>query len=136
MLEIKENYNNVDNFNDLYDAVGWGAYDKDISKKALENTFYSVSIYDDKKIVGFGRLIGDTICFIYIQDIMVRPEYQNKKIGTMIMNNLLEKINELKNKNPDIRVYVGACKEKEKFYERFGFINRLDAGLGHGMILK
>ena len=64
----------------------------------------TISIYDDNKIVGYGRIIGDTICFLYIQDIMVKPEYQGNKIGTMIMNKLLEKINEIKQENPDLRV--------------------------------
>jgi len=136
MLTIKENNKNIKEFNLLYDSVGWGAYDKTISKRALDNTFYSVSVYDDDNIVGYGRLIGDTICFMYIQDIMVKPEFQNKKIGTLIMNKLLEKINELKKENPNIRVYLGASKNKEEFYERFGFVKRIDENLGYGMILK
>lgn len=134
-LTIKENVKNVEEFNLLYDAVGWGAYSDDITKKALDNTFYSVSIYDEDKIIGYGRLIGDTICFMYIHDIMVLPDYQSKKIGTMIMNKLLEKINELKKENPDILVYLGASKNKEGFYEKFGFVKRIDAGLGYGMVL-
>ena len=136
MLTIKENNKNINEFNLLYDSVGWGAYDKTISKRALDNTFYSVSVYDDDNIVGYGRLIGDTICFMYIQNIMVKPEFQNKKIGTLIMNKLLEKINELKKENPNIRVYLGASKNKEEFYERFGFVKRIDENLGYGMILK
>ena len=136
MLIIKENINNVDEFNLLYDSVGWGAYDKSISQRALDNTFYSVSIYEDENIIGYGRLIGDTICFMYIHDVIVKPEYQNKRIGTLIMNKLLEKTEELKMVNPDIRVYLGASKNKEGFYEKFGFIKRVDADLGYGMILK
>ena len=134
MIKIKENVNNVDEFNLLYDLVGWGAYDKEISKKALNNTYYSVSVYDDNKIIGYGRLIGDSICFMYIQDVMVVPEYQNKKIGTSIMNKLLEKIDIIKNENPDVRVYLGASKGKEDFYKQFGFIERENADLGPGMI--
>ena len=72
---------------------------------------------------------------MYIHDIMVLPDYQSKKIGTMIMNKLLEKINELKKENPDILVYLGASKNKEGFYEKFGFVKRIDAGLGYGMVL-
>ena len=134
MIRIKENVNNVDEFNLLYDSVGWGSYDKKISKKALSNTYYSVSIYDDNKIIGYGRLIGDGICFMYIHDVMVIPKYQNKKIGTSIMNKLLGKIEEIKKENPDLRVYLGASKGKEGFYNKFGFIERQDAGLGAGMI--
>lgn len=136
MLTIKENYNDVDEFNLLYNAVGWGAYDKKIAKKALDNTFYSVSIYNDNEIIGYGRLIGDTICFIYVQDIMVKPEFQNKKIGTMIMNNLLARINEIRKENPSLRVYLGASKGKEGFYEKFGFVKRIEKDLGHGMIIN
>lgn len=135
MISIKENVKNVDEFNLLYDSVGWGAYDYDVSKRALDNTFYSVSIYDDDKIIGYGRLIGDSICFIHIHDIMVLPEYQSRKIGTMIMNKLLEKIGELKKDNSDLLVYLGASKNREGFYEKFGFVKRIDAGLGYGMIL-
>ena len=136
MINIKENIRNVEEFNLLYDDVGWGAYDENITQKALDNTFYSVSVYDDNKIVGYGRIIGDTICFLYIQDIIVKPEYQGNKIGTMIMNKLLEKINEIKQENPDLRVYLGASKNREEFYEKFGFIKRIDADLGYGMILN
>ena len=121
-VNIKENNKNVQEFNFLYDSVGWGSYDEEISKIALDNTFYSISVYDDDKIIGYGRLIGDTICFVYIQDIMVKKEYQSRKIGTLIMNKLLEKIKELQKINPDLRIYLGASKGKEKFYEKFGFI--------------
>lgn len=136
MIKLKENVNNVQEFNLLYDLVGWGSYDDEISKKALANTYYSVSIYDDETIIGYGRLIGDGICFMYIHDVMVRPDYQNKKIGTMIINKLLDKIKTIERENPDLRVYLGASKGKEEFYEKFGFTKRIDADLGYGMILK
>lgn len=135
MISIKENVNSIEEFNYLYDAVGWGSYDEKVSEKALANTMYSVSVYDDDKIIGYGRIIGDGICFLYINDVMVAPKYQNKKIGSQIMNKLLEKVNQIKIENPYVRVYLGASKGKEKFYERFGFITREDADLGSGMIL-
>ncbi len=136
MINVKENNKNVSEFNTLYKSVGWGEYDESISKEALDNTYYSVSVYDDDKIVGFGRLIGDNACFMYIHDVMVRPDYQGKNIGTMIMNKLLEKTNELKQKNPNLRIYLGASKNKEGFYEKFGFVDRKSADLGAGMILE
>lgn len=135
MLVIKENVKKVEEFNLLYNLVGWEAYDDIISEQALNNTYYSVSVYDNNRIVGFGRIIGDGICFMYIHDVMVDPEYQGKKIGTMIMNKLIDEVNKIKEKNPDMRVYLGASKGKEEFYEKFGFVKRIDADLGCGMIL-
>ena len=71
-----------------------------------------------------------------IHDVMIMPEYQRKNIGIMIMNKLLKKIKELKQENLNIRVYLGVSKNKEKFYEKFAFIKRIDADLGYGMLLK
>jgi len=134
MIEIKENVDNAEEFNYLYDEVQWGAYDIETTKKLLKYTLYSV--YDDNKIIGYGRLIGDGIVFIFIRDVMVVPEYQSKKIGTNIMNKLLEKVKEIKQENPYVRVYLGDSKGKEEFYRKFGFITRSEAGLGEEMILR
>lgn len=88
-----------------------------VVEEALNNTLYSVSIYDDNKIIGYGRIIGDKTIFLYIQDIMVIPEYQGQKIGAKIMDALLTKVDEYKKVKPNIRTYLGASKGKEKFYE-------------------
>jgi len=135
MIRLDENKISVEDFNYLTDKVGWGTRDVKVVEEALNNTLYSVSIYDNNKIVGYGRIIGDKTIFLYIQDIMVIPEYQGQKIGTRIMNALLNKIKEYKIINPNIRTYLGASKGKEEFYEKFGFKTRSNADLGEGMIL-
>ena len=135
MIKIIENSKDVNEFNYLYEEVGWRAYTYECSKKALDNTLYSIYIYDEDKIIGFGRIIGDGICFIYIHDLMVVPNFQSQGIGSMIMTKLLEKIKEIKAENPSVRTYLGASIGKEGFYEKFGFIKREDAGLGSGMVL-
>ena len=131
---IKENVKSVEEFNFLYDNVGWGCYDDEVSEVALDNTLYSVSVYENDEIIGYGRLIGDGACFLYIHDIMVRVDYHGKKIGTLIMNKLMDKVKSYKKFNPYVRVYLGASKNREGFYEKFGFISRRDADLGEGMI--
>lgn len=135
-LRYIENNKNIQEFNYLTDQVGWGTRDEKIVKRALDNTLYSISIYDEEKIIGYGRIIGDETIFVYIQDVMVIPSYQNKKIGTEIMNKLLEKISIYREINPNLRTYLGADLNKESFYRRFGFKTRSEAGLGEGMILK
>lgn len=122
-------------FNTLTESVGWGTRKNNIIEEALKNTLYSLCVYDDNNLIGYGRIIGDKTIFLYIQDIMVIPEYQSKKIGTGIMNKLIEKINEYKKINSEIRTYLGASKGKESFYEKFGFVSRPNEELGAGMIL-
>ena len=122
-------------FNMLTESVGWGTRENNIIEEALKNTLYSLCVYDVDKLIGYGRIIGDKTIFLYIQDIMVIPEYQGKKIGTGIMNKLIERINEYKKINPEIRTYLGASKGKEHFYEKFRFVSRPNEELGAGMIL-
>ena len=124
-----------DDFNMLTESVGWGKRENDIVKEALINTLYSLCVYDENKLIGYGRIIGDKTIFLYIQDIMVIPEYQGKQIGTGIMYKLLEQVDRYKKVNPNIRTYLGASKGKESFYEKFGFISRPNDKLGAGMIL-
>ena len=135
MIKFVKSIPSAEEFNKISDSVGWGCNDKIIIEKALENTIFAVCAYDNDEIVGFGRLIGDTAMFLYIQDVMVLPEYQGRHIGTEIMKYLISKVNELKKNNPDIRTYLGASKDKDEFYKQFGFVTREEAGLGSGMVL-
>ena len=89
MIKFFENKITPNEFNYLTDKVGWGTRNISIVQEALNNTLYSISVYDDDKIIGFGKIIGDKTIFLYIQDIMVIPKYQHKQIGTQIMNKLI-----------------------------------------------
>ena len=125
----------VNEFNNLTKAVGWGRREDFIVEEALKNTLYSLCVYDNDELIGYGRIIGDKTIFLYIHDVMVIPSYQDKNIGTGIMKELLKQIDEYKKVNPDIRIYLGASKNKEGFYKKFGFVCRPNDELGAGMFL-
>ena len=135
MITYKEFTPTASQFNQLTDSVGWGTRDESVVEKALANSLYCLGAFDDDKLVGFARIIGDKTIFLYIQDVMVIPEYQGQKVGTGIMEKLIEKINNYKKVNSGIRTYLGASAGREDFYKRFGFETRADAGLGPGMVL-
>lgn len=134
MITYCEKIPSAQEFSDLTESVGWGRDDRAIVETALKNTLFAVCAYDGERIVGFGRLIGDGAMFLYVQDIMVAPEYQSQKIGTELMNRIMKTVADCKAVNPGLRAYLGASKGKEKFYEKFGFVTRSSAGLGEGMV--
>lgn len=134
-MTIKENYYNVEDYSSLYKSVGWEPISNANAKIALLNSVYSISIYDGETAVGFGRIIGDQIRFLYICDIMVRPEYQGKGIGRIIMENIIKRIDEIKKIEPRVTAYLGAVSGKEDFYKKFGFKTRKEDGTGEGMVL-
>lgn len=135
MIDYIEKTPSVSEYSSLTNAVGWGVSESGIVETALANSLYIICAYDAEKIIGFGRLIGDGVMFLYVQDIMVLPEYQGQKIGTRIMERIVKKILEYKQTNRDLRAYLGASVGKDEFYKRFGFITRGEAGLGAGMVL-
>lgn len=135
MIKYIEKSPTVQEFNYLTNSVGWGTRENSIVEEALNNTLYSICVYDDDNIIGYGRIIGDKTIFLYIHDVMVVPEYQNQQIGTGIMKHLLNQIEIYKKVNPNIRTYLGASKGKEAFYEKFGFVTRPNDELGAGMVL-
>ena len=121
MIEYKEKVPTSIEYNYVTNAVGWGTREDNIVEIALNNSLYSICAYENNNIIGYGRIIGDKTIFLYIQDIMVIPEYQHKKVGTTIMKKILEKINEFKKINPNIRIYLGAAQGKEEFYKKYGY---------------
>ena len=122
-------------YNSLSEAVGWGTREESIIEEAFKNTLYSLCVYKEDVLIGYGRIIGDKTIFLYFHDLKVLPKYQNQGIGTEIMKRLLKQVDEYKKVNPRIRTYLGASKDKEGFYEKFGFERRPNEDVGAGMIL-
>lgn len=67
------------------------------------------------------RMIGDMGLNYYIKDVVVRPNYQRRGIGRLLINELLKFISD--NGVKGTKVFVELCAEPDKipFYEKFGF---------------
>ncbi|MDD3244474.1 MAG: GNAT family N-acetyltransferase [Eubacteriales bacterium] len=134
MIEYTEKRIAAQAFNRLTCAVGWGTRDEGLVEEALAHTWYSICACENGRLIGYGRLIGDGTIFLYVQDVMVLPDWQGKGVGTQIMKRMVEKIEAQKARCPDLRVYLGASKGRESFYKQFGFVTRAEADLGEGMV--
>lgn len=125
VVDIVESIPIMDDFIGLYDSATkeWssrGLYTDDQLYSAICNSWYSVSVYHDENLIGFGRVMSDGIYQTLICDVMVRPEYQNRGIGTKIMDALLKKC-----ENEGIKwIQLLSAKGKPGFYEKFGFAVR------------
>lgn len=82
----------------LYEAVGWSNYTSNptMLKNALEHSLFLISARDEEgKLIGFLRAVGDGYSIVYIQDIIVLPEYQRQGIGTQLLRQTLEHFKEV-----------------------------------------
>lgn len=64
---------------------GMGNKDLKRSQIALENSLFTAAIYDNEKLIGFGRVVGDGGITYIVSDIMVDKEYQRKGFAEQIM---------------------------------------------------
>ena len=117
---IKENHLNYETYYTLRESVGWNNWSKEQAEKALENSYYSIVIFYNDNAIGMGRVVGDGIYFTIV-DIVVRPEYQGRKIGTTIMNSILEYIEKNMCEGSRVSVQLLAEVGKEQFYIKQGF---------------
>lgn len=77
----------------LYRSVGWSNYYQrpEMLRRAYERSLYTLGAFENGKLVGIIRAVGDGCSIVFIQDILVLPEYQRKGIGTGLMHALLER---------------------------------------------
>lgn len=77
----------------LYDSVGWAAYTRDPAglQTALQNSTYVVTAWREGQLIGLARALSDDVSIVYIQDILVRPEFQRGGVGRALLAHLLER---------------------------------------------
>lgn len=120
-LIIKHNELTAEEFIFLWETVWGNGPSLEQTRLAMEHTLFRVSIYDGNKIVAMARMIGDMGLDYYIKDVVVKPEYQGKGIGRLLINELLKFIKENGVKDTEIFVELCAMPDKIPFYEKFGF---------------
>lgn len=108
---------------DLFQTTGWNdKYNLTINELAasIKNSWFSCSLYDDKKLIGFGRIICDGVFHALIVDFIIHPDYQRKGYGSQILERLMDKCKTEKIKS----IQLFAAKDKYGFYEKHGFEKR------------
>ncbi len=130
MFQIKKQFPTNDEFNDLFCSVSWGKRDNEKINSHRAKSCFSVCVFDESKIVGMARVVGDGSYFT-IFDVVTRKEYQNKGIGTLLMTEIINWYKSIE--DDDTYLYLGASLGKEKFYEKFGFKSRPYKNIGAGM---
>jgi GNAT superfamily N-acetyltransferase len=120
-----------DDYNRLRLAVGWSGYEESVIQNALHSTLYCVCAFDGEEMIGMARVIGDAELVFYVQDVIVLPEYQHQGIGTQLMDAVMKFIRSHAHHNTIIGLM--AARDKEPFYEKYGFIARPTENFGAGM---
>jgi len=103
----------------LYEDANWTAYTKhpEKLKKAVDHSLLVMTVRLDKTLIGLIRVVGDGVSIIYIQDILIKKSHQRQKLGTILINKVLDRYK-------DVRQTVLLTDSKTStihFYQSLGF---------------
>lgn len=131
--EIIERPPTVQEHKALWEAVGWGSVNIEMTEQSIANSVYCLVAISNGNVIGMGRIVGDGAMYYYIQDVAVLPEHQNSGVGKQIIEKLLKYINA----NCSGAAFVGlfASHGKDKFYKLFGFKDHSPGMTGMFMVM-
>lgn len=103
----------------LYASVGWTAYTDhpDTLKKGFENSMLTLAAYEGERLLGIIRTVGDCQTIVFIQDLLVFPEYHRKGIGAALMRAVLNRYSHVR----QIKLTTDNTPETVGFYTSMGF---------------
>lgn len=118
----------------LFETTGWNkSYQASPQElyRAISDSWYMLSVYDNDHLVGFGRIISDGILYALICDLIVKPSYQKQGIGSTLLNKLIDRC-----RQQQVRViWLFSAKGKSSFYKKFGFLERPADAPGMQMLI-
>jgi GNAT superfamily N-acetyltransferase len=120
-ISVKYNELSAEEFILLWETVWGQGPTLEQTKLAMEHTLFRVSVFDDDRIIGMARMIGDLGLNYYIKDVVVIPAYQGRGIGRLLINELLKFVNDNGIRGTGIFVELCAMPDKMPFYEKLGF---------------
>ena len=133
-MELKINELAADVFLDLYASVGWEPPRREQVETALRGSIAAFTAMEGGQAVGMVRLIGDGGMSFYIKDFAVRPSWQGKGIGSVLIHALEEYIRENISPGWAVSLELISTREAVSFYRKMGFEERPCDWDGPGML--
>lgn len=103
----------------LYKSVGWTNYVRspDMLEKAYRRSLLVLAAYEGESLAGVIRVVGDGCSIIFVQDVLVLPEYQRRGIGTALVRAVLERYSHVY----QMELATDNTEKTSAFYRSLGF---------------
>jgi ribosomal protein S18 acetylase RimI-like enzyme len=110
---------NLDDVSQLLSSAGMMGRSPGSMERAIRGSIEVIAVFAaDQKLVGFGRLISDGICYGTLWDVVVHPDFHDLGIGSEIVARLLARCLILKLR----MVGLFTALHNRPFYENLGFL--------------
>lgn len=103
----------------LYKSVGWTNYVRspDMLEKAYRRSLLVLAAYEGERLAGVIRVVGDGCSIVFVQDVLVLPEYQRRGIGTALVRAVLERYSHVY----QMELATDNTEKTSAFYRSLGF---------------
>ena len=110
----------------LYASVGWTAYTDDPAalRNGFANSLLTLAAYEEAALAGLIRVVGDGHTIVFVQDILVRPQFQRRGIGSVLLQAVLNRYAGVR----QIELLTDDTPETAAFYRSMGFRELTDLG--------
>ena len=110
----------------LYEAVGWTAYTSrpEALRRGFEHSLLILAAYEADRLLGLIRIVGDGHTIVFVQDILVLPEYQRKGIGSALLQAVLDRYRHVR----QIELATDDTPKTAGFYRSMGFREMSEIG--------
>lgn len=72
----------------LFSKVNWRTRSPEEIEKAFRASSWTIFVYQEEQLIGFGRTIDDGRYYAMLGDIIVDPDFQGNGLGKKIVNTL------------------------------------------------
>lgn len=118
-MEVRNKITTEDFF-EMRKSVEWKNIGLEQLEIALKHTMITIGIYEGNKIVAMGRLVGDFTCKGMLTDIVVKPEYQKKGYGKIIITEILKQCKNYLKPGEKIQIEANPTNGNRNFYIKCG----------------
>jgi len=128
---IVENNLSYEEYVEIMSTTGWAMPSERLVKEGLKNSI-NVKYVINNETVGMARLITDHGYISLLADVIVKPEYRSKGIGTKMIEALINIVKSSLQESEKFMIQLLAADGKKKFYEKFGFKDKkyvVEAGM-------
>ena len=110
----------------LYASVGWTAYtgQPDTLRQGFAHSLLTLGAYEGSTLLGLVRTVGDGHTIVFIQDLLVYPQYQHKGVGSALLRAVLDRYAHVR----QIQLTTDNTPESIAFYQKLGLkpLDQLD----------
>lgn len=117
---IVKNTIKPEDFVNIRANLNWNYVPCDLAKKVIEGSMVNISVFDDDKCVGVGRIVEDNALKGMLTDVMVIREYQNKGVGKMIVLSLIKELYKLIKEGESFQLEASPTANNRDFYIKCG----------------